>query len=358
MIVKIYKNIMDSREISHGYVMQVLTVGFLVADIIAADLPRIANPGELVFAPKGIVLHIGGHPANVAVDLVKLGVPPKEICVVGALGKDTFGDFIEQTLRDYGLTLRLQRVDKVGTTKDMILIVKGEDRRFHVDLGASWFLDPSLVMSVLEELKPKIAYFAVGITGKLDENIEEVISRAKNLCSITFVDIVRPYGKDWDFIVPALKYVDIFHCNDIELLGITKMRGLLEGIREMMKLGVKLLLVTMGEKGAYGACNHYVIYQPAYKVNVIDPTGAGDAFCAGVLYFLLNRYIPEISPNLLANFSPEQLCELLLWAQAVGAIKCTAIGTTTAVSYEGTRALIESQGDELMRNTRQYNLRG
>jgi len=43
-----------------------------MCDIVAADLPRISGPGELVYAPRGIELLVGGHAANVAIDLTKM----------------------------------------------------------------------------------------------------------------------------------------------------------------------------------------------------------------------------------------------------------------------------------------------
>lgn len=50
------------------YLMLVTTCGIAVADIIAADLPSIASPGEAVFGRRGTELHVGGHPLNVSID--------------------------------------------------------------------------------------------------------------------------------------------------------------------------------------------------------------------------------------------------------------------------------------------------
>jgi len=332
-------------------VMLVLATGFLVADIIAADLPKLAEPGRLVFAPKGIVLHIGGHPANVSINLVKLGLNPKDICVVGAVGNDVFGDFIENVLKSYNLVVRLHRVKNVGTTKNMILVVKGEDRRFHVDLGASWFLDPDEIISSLKELRPKIAYFATGITGRLDDKLGEVVRKAKALGCMTFVDVIQPYGKGWEYVLPALPHADIFHCNDIELSDIMGEKELTNGIRKVLKLGTKLVLITMGDRGANVANGKILVRQPSYKVDVVDPTGAGDAFCAGVLHHLMTTYGEKLSADLLSKLGKDELSKLLLWAQAVGAIKCTGPGTTTAVSYEGAMSLMKAQGKRLLKET-------
>ena len=54
--------------------MLVTCAGILICDIIAADLQKISNPGEVTFTPSGIKLCIGGHSANVSIDLMKLGL--------------------------------------------------------------------------------------------------------------------------------------------------------------------------------------------------------------------------------------------------------------------------------------------
>ena len=114
----------------------ILLVGFLVADIVVPELDKVAEPGELVFVPKGIHLSVGGHPANIAIDLIKMNFNPRNITLISAVGKDIFGDFIVDTLKRYDFKLMIERVE-VPTNKNVILVIKGQDRRFHVEVGAS-----------------------------------------------------------------------------------------------------------------------------------------------------------------------------------------------------------------------------
>jgi len=331
--------------------MLVLAVGFLVADIIAANLPKVADPGELVYAPEGIKLVTGGHPANMSVNLVKLGVPAHEVILIGAVGDDIFGDFIEKELKRHGLNVLIQRVKGVGTTKDMILVVRGEDRRFHVEVGATLYLDPNMVIEALEKAKPLITYVGSGLNGRFDDELERVLKVAKSLGSITFVDLAKPYGKGWDFIIPALRHTDLFHCNDLELAEITGEKDLIEGIKSIKKMGVKLALITLGDKGAYASLLNNVIYMPAFKVKVIDPTGAGDAFCAGVINWLLDNAREKLRKGI-ETLTVADVKNLLLWSQAVAAVKCTGIGATAAVSRDGTLKLISEQGSEVLNRTK------
>lgn len=327
--------------------MRVLLAGFVVADIVAADLERIAKPGELVLAPRGIKLSVGGHPANIAIDLVKLGVPPESITVASTLGRDIFGEFIVRTLRSYGINLMIEEVGD-STNKNVILVVRGEDRRFHVELSSSTLMKASQIIEALDRVSPDVFYIATGIIGEVDEKLESVLRYAKSLGSLTFVDTVKPVGKSWDFLLRALRYVDVFHCNSSEALELTGAEDLQGAIEGLVAYGVKLVLVTLGEEGAIARNRRCQVRQRAFKVKVIDPTGAGDAFCAGVMYRLARAYGEELRNVDPGYILPSELCEILAFAQAVGAAACTAPGTTAGVSAELVGELVRSQGSRVM----------
>jgi fructokinase len=91
------------------------------------------------------------------------------------------------------------------------------------------------------------------------------------------------------------------------------------------------------------------VEQPAFKVEVVDPTGAGDAFCAGVIWRLLEL---GLSASELSEAGGEELAELLLYGQAAGASACTAPGTTEGVSRDKVEELVEGQGRSLLEKTK------
>lgn len=331
--------------------MLVVAAGFLVTDIITAGLPKIAEPGELVYTTREITVSIGGHPANLSANLVKLGVPPSEICVIGAVGKDVFGDFIVRELGERGLVTVIQRVEEKGTTKDVILVVKGEDRRFHVDIGASLMLDPELVKEKIAEYRPLIAYLAAGLNGRFDDVLIDVVREAKRFGSKVFLDLARPYGRDWNFILPALKEADMFHCNDAELRYITGIGSTVDAARWLTREGLELLLVTMGSRGAYAFTSRIVVKEKAFKVDAVDPTGAGDAFSAGIISWLTSRYGEELRGVSLDGLSGDELKEMLLYGQAVAAVKCMGVGAGTVVNRRSVESLVKKQGDRILSTT-------
>jgi ribokinase len=77
------------------------------------------------------------------------------------------------------------------------------------------------------------------------------------------------------------------NAGELELLtGIADYR---KGAEAMLKKGVKVVAVKLGSKGCYVTDGKQSRHVESFKVNVVDTTGAGDAFCAGFLYGLIER---------------------------------------------------------------------
>jgi fructokinase len=327
--------------------------GILVCDIIAAGLPRISKPGEVTFAPLGIIPHVGGHAANVSIDLMKLCLPEGEVSLVGAVGQDLFGDFIEDELKKYGIITHIERVKKAVTSVDEVLVVTGEDRRFHTNVGANRWLNPDRTLAILEEEKPLIFYVgATGILGEFDHQLTKILQAAKKLNCVTFVDPVVPYKHGWGPLISALKWIDIFHCNNVEALKMTGKKELGEAV-EVLSKDAKLTVVTTGEHGLLAKVREQMISMPALKVQTVDPSGAGDAFCAAMIYRLtqiLSHKKIEIH-----EISTEELTRVLLEGEASGAACVTGVGTTTAVTRRKVDKLLKEQGSTIMKQVRVYS---
>ena len=331
--------------------MQVTCAGIFVVDLIAADLPRVSRPGEITFAPRGVGTYIGGHSANVSIDLVKLGIAEGEVSCVGAVGEDLFGSFVEETLRKHRLKLNLERTRKAGTSVDLILVVKGQDHRYHLDVGANLYLSPSHVLSVLRKENPLIFYVgATGLLGELDTNLAKILREAKTSGCVTFVDPVAPYRKGWAHLLRAMEWIDVFHCNDKEASSITNDTDVVGAIRSLVSAGPKIVAVSLGGKGVIAATRNRLIRMKAFRVRVVDPTGAGDAFCAGIIHRLLTHIQKHDSRSL--ALTDDELIEVLLEGEAAGAVCVTAVGTTSAVTRQNVDALLDAQGSKVRGSVR------
>jgi len=85
---------------------------------------------------------------------------------------------------------------------------------------------------------------------------------------------------------------------------------------------------------------------PAFKVPVVDPSGAGDALCAGIIRGLLR--IMDRNREGVSNLSEKELVNVLLEGEAAGAACVTMVGTTTAVTEENVAGILKEQKEELL----------
>ena len=318
---------------------RVLCSGSFMCDIITADLPRLGDPGDLIYAPQGIQLHPGGHAANVAIDLAQMG--QTGIAVTGGLGSDLFGDFMETQLNRHGIEVHAQRITDVPTSKNVVLVVKGEDRRFYAELAANTMLSPEHVGSILEETQPEIFYQGtVGGLKLIDPVLDQILGQAREKDILTFVDVVDPTEGAWRNLRDSLHLIDLLHCNLRESEKLTGEGDPSKAADALAQQGVKLAMVTMGSRGLIASTEEAKLKVPAFNVDTLDTTGAGDAFCAGVISSLLE------SGTLLPT-SQRELTETLIRGAAAGAACVAAVGATTAVTKERAETLIEEQGDDL-----------
>src|SRR5947209_18192729 len=104
---------------------EVLCAGIVVADHICTPISHLPAAGELVLGDQ-LLLTIGGCAANVAVDLVKLGV---RASVAGRVGGDVFGRVVLEMLRERGVDVSAAAsTPGVDTSQTLIVNVAGEDR--------------------------------------------------------------------------------------------------------------------------------------------------------------------------------------------------------------------------------------
>ena len=323
----------------------ILVSGIAVVDLIASGLPHVARPGELVFG--SVRSSLGGHACNVSVDLAQLGFPRSRLRVVFPAGRDMFGRFLVDSLKERGLRVEPVLTDKAPTSLDLILVAGGKDRRYHADPGANIVMPPDHALALLEKHRPLFYYVGgAGLLNRMDARLDAVLKKARRVGARTFVDIVSPYRQSWDFLRRALPWTDFFHCNSDEAADFTGEGDPRRALKKILRLGATYVFLTMGERGGLAAVPGAVIRVPAFRANVKDPTGAGDAFSAGLMLRLYRA--------LAAGTAPERLTiddwkNILVYASACGAACCSGVGTTAAVSAERASRLLRLHGRAVAR---------
>ena len=320
----------------------IMTVGTYTADIILHSIPHIAGPGEVLFLNEPPALEPGGHAVNVSIDLAQLGAPGP-LTSVGAVGRDWFADFLTGAQRARGVEPRVEAHTGAGTARNIIIVVRGEDRRFHVYRGANTLLTPPHVSRELEERPPGILYLAAGHSPRIDEALGDLLGWRGD--AIAYVDPAYTSPESVVALEKALPHADLIHLNTLELQMLTGEKRIGDAIARLARATRATVLVTSGEGvKAIMPRESKVLEMPSFRVEPVDPTGAGDAFSAGLLWRIARR--GGLPPGV------EELAEDLLYAQAAGAAAVSAPGATSGVTRERVEELVRSQGDGILEKVR------
>ncbi len=299
-----------------GRQVDVLCAGILVADLFVPPLPRLPEEGELLKV-DGMLLDTGGCAANVATDLAKLGV---RAAVAGTVGADPFGDFVRADLQRKGLadtsTIGVSRTHP--TSQTVILPVKGQDRRFIHSLGANADFTPDAIepdrLSGIRVLYVGGYFILPGLDpGSLASLLR--LAREKGVRTVLDVAGVDPRG-GMEKIAPALPFADVFLPNDDEAALLTGDTDPVRQARALRRAGAGTVVVTRGAEGCIVAAADRTLRAAAYTVDVVDPSGSGDAFDAGFIVGMMEGWALE---------------RTVAFASAVGASCCTRLGCTAGV---------------------------
>ena len=125
-------------------------------------------------------------------------------------------------------------------------------------------------------------------------------------------------------MLKLLPLADILKLSEEELTLLTGEASLATGTAALAVQGPALILISLAERGAYFRRGALCGLVPAFQVDTVDTTGAGDAFVAGLLAGLAAHGIPDN----LAALAPD-----LALAQTCGALATTAKGAMTALPY-------------------------
>ena len=301
----------------------VLCAGIIVADHVSSPISHLPAPGELVLADQ-LLLTIGGCAANVAVDLVKLGV---SAAVVGRVGVDVFGRVVADMLHERHVDVSALRITPdMDTSQTLIVNVAGQDRRFIHTFGANGVFRAADIP--LERVaKCRVLYLGgyLLMGGVQQEELIPVFAAARRAGAKTVLDVVTPGPADYlPRLEKILPHVDVFLPNDHEAELILGERDALRQAERFHEMGAATVIITMGDRGSVLAGQGLRLRAETYHMPFVDGTGGGDAFAAGYIDGLLRGL-------------DEEGC--LRVGSAVGASCVRAIGTTTGVF---TRAEMEA----------------
>ena len=198
----------------------VLCIGTLIVDIVNEAIPRMLHAGEGI--DTVVDIQLGGNAYNFSVNLRQLGWRQGHLACLGAVGADFFGELFRRELVNHNIDPLISVIPGERTSKNIILQVVEQERRYHYDGGANKHLDLDYIVAQIRELQPDLLCIGeIGSLGKAGKNLRRILETAKSVNCLTVVDVVIPPHEDWTSLYEAVQLVDILHCNDAEARSFT-----------------------------------------------------------------------------------------------------------------------------------------
>ena len=248
----------------------------------------------------------GGPVATALVALTRLGVACR---FYGITGDDEAGSKIRQSLAEEGVEVKgLQKRKGSSSQQAFIAVENGTAKRTIFwrrptgnamqpeELGADFLLNSEFLLIDGLMMDASVAAVkkaqAMSLPVMLDAgSARPGMLELAGLCNYVVASEVFAAGLGWKLTPEAL-------------------------LKEAESLRVKALTITLGESGSLTVAGDQIIRMPAFTVNAVDTTGAGDVFHAGYIYGLLQKWDLE---------------QVVRFASAMAAIKCLRIGGRTGI---------------------------
>lgn len=258
---------------------KLVSIGELLIDFQSVGFATLAKTNEFKKSP-------GGAPANVAVQVSKLG---QQAYYIAKVGNDAFGDYLIQSLKDEGVnTDSIVKDDKHSTPLAFVSFQENGEREFSFfrKTSADLYLSSDDVKEIVFEKNDIFNFGSVALSSKSSKEAHlKLIKEARGKDVIVSFDpnlrfnLWDDLNELYETVNEFLNYADIVKISDDELSFITKEESEEKSLQMIFNKGVKLILLSRGSKGAT-----LITYKGkrfdclGYKVKAIDTTGAGDSF--------------------------------------------------------------------------------
>ena len=289
----------------------VLVVGSANMDMVATTA-RFPDPGETVFG-SNFGMFPGGKGANQAVACAKLGMRTE---FIGKMGNDVFRETLMGSMRRDGVRLKHVMFDAGNSTGIAMITIDGGGQNEIVVISGS---NMSLLPADLDRHRGLFSQVQVVLL-QLEIPLISVVHAAELAHRSGAIVILNP-APARKLPRPLLKTVDFLTPNETEaerLTGIRvrDMKSAERAARELLRVGVKHVIVTLGKRGCLLATNALTRVFPALRVKPLDTTAAGDAFNGALAHGLA---------------SGKDLCKVIPFANSVAAFAVTRMGAQSSM---------------------------
>lgn len=257
---------------------QVIVVGDVCTDVVAV-LSGTPAPGS--DRPAAIRSRGGGAGANVAAHLAALGTT---VQLVGCIGDDPAGAGLAAELSAAGVQLALRVVPGAGTGTIVSLVEPGGERSMLADRGANLDLHPDDVPPLAPPTHLHLSGYTLLDPGPREAGLAALTAAVEAGCTVSVdpasTEPLTAYGVQRWLADTAAATLLLPNAEEARLL--TGCRDTVDAARALAQVHA-VVAVSLGAEGALWASGAELAYRPAHRVAVVDTTGAGDAFAAGLL---------------------------------------------------------------------------
>lgn len=222
--------------------------------------------------------------------IARLGV---EARFVGAVGKDDFGQMIIKRLKDDGVDTSHIKILKDYTTGVAFVTYFNDGSRkfiYHLSKAATGQIHPE---DIKQDYFSRLNYLhIVGSTMSINDYCRGACQRAVEIVKgsggkVSFDPNLRPELLDIkqirEFCSPVLSNSDIVFPTAEEAVMLTGKKDLREACGKILERGARIVAIKQGREGSSVFTANKEFYVSAFKVKEVDPTGAGDCYCAGFI---------------------------------------------------------------------------
>jgi sugar/nucleoside kinase (ribokinase family) len=270
----------------------------MVADLIGGPLERTPDPGGLVLVNE-MGLYPGGGAINTAVALSALDL---EVEIIGKVGNDRLGGFLIDELNARAVGTRFVHKDaEVNTSATMVMVDPDGDRRFVHYIGANaGFTTKDIDFEALRASSVVHVAGAMVMPGLDGKPLTDLLRAASRSGAVTFLDTAWDDSGQWlQILEPTLPYVDYFLPSLAEVGAMTGYADPNEAAAELLKYGMRTVVVKLADQGCMlSVSTGESFHIPAYEVDSVDATGAGDCFNAGLIAGIYMGWSLEDSTHL------------------------------------------------------------
>jgi len=259
----------------HDREINVVVVGSTNFDLVV-KAERLPKEGESMVV-RDLQFFSGGKGANQAVAVAKMGA---KASFLSCVGQDLLGDFLIRELECGGIdTAWVKRTGERSTGCAFVMLFPNRNNCIIVDPAANMALAPADVEKARESIERADAVMSV-LEIPL-EVLEAVFQTARKAGKLTVLDAGPPRACPPEI----LRLADVVSPNETELaqltgVDVTDRASAQHAAEKLLVQGVGTVVLKLGSDGSMLVTPQGTQHFPAYQINAVDPTAAGDAFAA------------------------------------------------------------------------------